>query len=193
MTAQECLDTIEVIGANWPFWIRALSDRQITLLASSWATVLADFDARIVHAALAQYMGEAHEFAPQVGQLKALAQQMIDGARGETIIDAGEAWRLACNAVIGFGHGAYWDAERKDKLPAEVVKAAEHFGLMRIRERLADQEATNFAQFRDIYNQLAQRERSQRATPPAVRQLMQDLAKQLGAERARKQLPGGER
>lgn len=189
MTIEQCAALIRRMGEHFPFWYRALSAQSIVSMAEDWAMILGDLDPRVVAAAIAQLLSEPREFPPMVGHINQKARQMIDTATGQDILDAGEAWRLACSAVVGFGYGAAWDTESKDKLPAEVVKAAEHFGLMRIRERLSDQEATNFAQFRDIYNTIATRERSQRATPAPVRKLMAELAGALSADR--KRLPGG--
>jgi len=182
---------IERMGQHYPFWYRQLTPERICDLAEDWSMILGDLDLRVVRAALAQLLAEPREFPPSVGHINAKAREMLQRALGEPDMDAGAAWRGVCNAIEAFGYGVAWNAERRAALPDAAVRAAEDFGLMRIRTRLDENAGTDFAQFRDIYNALAARERSQRATPPAVRQLMQDLAKQLGAERERKQLPGG--
>lgn len=193
MDIEQCAILIKRMGEHFPFWYRALSAQSIVSMAEDWSMILGDLEPRIVAAAIAQLLAEPRDFPPMVGHINVKARELAARARGDAPeMDAGEAWRRVCQAVTGFGNGAAWDAERRAALPAAAVRAAEDFGLMRIRTRLDENAGTDFAQYRDIYNALAQRERSQRATPPAVRQLMQDLAKQLSAERDRKQLPGGE-
>lgn len=191
MTARETLDCIELIGANWPNWIAKLSDRQLHMLAETWATLLGDLDAALVRAAIAQYLCEAREWPPTVGQINTLARDMLARASGEDAWDAARAWREVCRALEAFGYGVAWVAERKAALPAYVVRAAEDYGLSRILMRLEENAGTDFAQFRDIFNARHNRERQNALMPPAVRQVLAGLATSLGADR--KRLPDGGR
>lgn len=189
---EQCATLIRRMGEHFPFWYRALSPQSIVSMAEDWSMVVGDLDPKLVAMAIAQLLSEPRDFPPNIGHINAKARALAAQARGEVpALDAGEAWREVCRAVVGFGHGAAWDAERRERLPAAAVAAAEAFGLMRIRMRLEENAGTDFAQFRGTYEALAAREVAQRNTPPAVRQVLAGLAASLSA--GHKRLPEGGR
>lgn len=184
MTTSDAMNCIELLAANYGFWASRLTDRQMALLAQTWATQMGDLDAKVVNAALAKLLSTAREYPPDVGTVNETARAMLDTAQNGEMMDAGQAWRKVCGAVTGFANGVAWDASRKSALSEEAIKAAEDFGLMRIRMRLEEDEGTNFAQFRGMYETYSRRRREQRALPPAIREQMAQLAGAFDAKRA---------
>lgn len=188
MDIEQCAILIKRMGEHFPFWYRALSAQSIVSMAEDWSMILGDLEPRIVAAAIAQLLAEPRDFPPMVGHINVKARELAARARGDAPeMDAGEAWRRVCQAVTGFGNGAAWDAERRAALPPAAVRAAEDFGLMRIRMRLEENAGTDFAQFRGIYEAHARRDAQQRNTPPAVTAAIESVAARLKLGAPRKE------
>lgn len=184
ITTLDAIALITRLQPHFPFWARTLSDQARADLAEDWAAILGDLDAQVVKAAIAKLLSVKREFPPGIGEINETARALLDTAQNGEVMEAGQAWRKVCNAVTSFANGVAWDANRKAALPEEAIKAAEDFGLMRIRMRMEEDEGTNFAQFRGMYETYARRRREQRALPPAIREQMAQLAAAFDAKRA---------
>jgi len=184
ITTLDAVALITRLQPHFPFWARTLTDQSRADLAEDWAAILGDLDAQVVKAAIAKLLSTKREFPPGIGEINETARAMLDTAKNGETMDAGEAWSRVCRAVTGFANGAAWDAALKAALPEEAVKAAEDFGLMRIRMRLEENAGTDFAQFRGMYETYARRRREQSALPPVIREQMAQLAEAWSTKRA---------
>ena len=81
-----------------------------------WADLLADYDAKIVWAAVKTLLAEDREFAPGIGQIQARVRELT---RGNELTE-GEAWALVSKAC---SNGLYGFREEFAKLPEIVQKA----------------------------------------------------------------------
>lgn len=107
-----------------------------------WFMQFSDVPYVVLNAAAAQYIRSGRWF-PTPADIHAI----IDEARrmASPAPTAAEAWQL-------LGRSRSYD-----DLPSLVTAALERFGSQRFRERLTEDEGTNFAQFRGIYEALVQR------------------------------------
>lgn len=166
---------IERLGAHFPFWFKALTPTQIGDMAEDWQMILGDLDLKVVGMAIARLLAQPRQFPPTVGDINEAAR--LNAL--EKPMDAGDAWAGVC-AAIRWGQ---WEPTLKERLPVAAVKAAEAFGLERIRNRLVEQAGTDFAQFRGIYEAMQSRERATLTLPPAIREQFAQLAAALDAKR----------
>lgn len=68
--------------------------QDLKMTAEVWFEILGDLDAELVKAAVMQYSGEAHEFAPSVGTVRDYAMRIQATAQG--VPDAYEAYGEVC-------------------------------------------------------------------------------------------------
>jgi hypothetical protein len=90
-------DALKLIGAAqmlWPSWRDAPStQRDVTLMADVWLTVLEDVPADLAYAALKVLAAEGREFVPPAGVIRRTAILLRARASGELPPGADEAWR----------------------------------------------------------------------------------------------------
>jgi len=170
-----CIRLIERLGAHFPHWYKALSPSQIGDMAEDWQMILGDLDLKVVGVAIARLLAQPRQFPPTVGDINEAAR--LNAL--EKPMDAGDAWSGVC-AAVQYGR---WEPALKERLPLAAVKAAEAFGLDRIRTRLTENAGTDFAQFRGIYESMQGRERAAATLPPAIREQFAQLAAALDAKR----------
>lgn len=177
-----------VIG-NWP--IMTTRDEEVqAATAQNFVEAMREFDDFIVSAAVAEIVANSTEqYPPPAGAFRQKALALIERAEAETRAGAptaSEAWQLLARCLHPYGHGGYqWDDGARERLHPHVVLAAQRFGEQRFANRLTDQEGTDFAQFRGIYEQVSQREVADRQMLPGTRKVIGELATALSASTPR--------
>lgn len=144
-------------------------------------------------AAINQIIAEAKDnFPPSVGMIRTKALALIARTKPATDeIDAARAWQQLTRYLVsdGIHGGPMWRNGSDD--PANVHPlakiAAGRFGERRFVVRIADDEGTDFAQFRGIFETLAKREADTANMLPNVRTMLQQLGS--GLSDTTRQLP----
>lgn len=166
---------IERVGAHFPHWYNALSPSQIGDAAEDWQMILGDLDPKVIGMSIARLLSVPRQFPPTAGDINEVARMNAL----EKPMDAGDAWAGVCAAV----QWGQWVPRLKDVLPQAAVKAAEAFGLERIRNRQIEQAGTDFAQFRGTYEAIQGRDKAAAILPPAIREQFAQVAAALDAKR----------
>lgn len=158
-------DSPEIIAARCQLWLE-MSD---------------GIDDEFWGAAINQIIAEAKDnFPPSVGMIRSKALALIARTKpANDEIDAARAWQQLTRYLVsdGIHGGPMWRNGSDD--PANVHPlakvAAQRFGERRFVVRMADDEGTDFAQFRGIFETLAKREADTANMLPGVRSMLQAL------------------
>ncbi len=144
MTPEEISRLIAVIMHTWPN--HRIDDPEVAIHA--WSMVLAEVPYPVASEALAQYMREGHEFAPNAGLLYQIVLDMTDA-----LPNAGDAWTLV-QIRIGQtypGHPAPdWDA------PWPVRQATKAMGGVHVL-RMSENPMADRAHFIRLYGEYRKR------------------------------------
>lgn len=146
---------------------------------------LAEYDLDTIRVAMNQHHAES-EWFPALSQIRNKIHELTRIADDRP--DAAAAWRELAGCLHIGPSGPTWARPRAEIHPA-VVAAAEAFGLDRFVQRLTENSGTDFAQFRTMYESLAQRRDQQARMLPATRDYVAALAERLRADRPALQAP----
>lgn len=144
MTPEEISRLIAVIMHTWPN--HRIDDPEVAIHA--WSMVLAEVPYPVASEALAQYMREGHEFAPNAGLLYQIVLDMTDA-----LPNAGDAWTLVQLRIKATypGHTApEWDA------PFPVRQATQAMGGVHVL-RMSENPMADRAHFIKLYSEYRKR------------------------------------
>lgn len=113
------------------------------------------------------------KFPPSIADIRqAVAELYIDGK------DASEAWREIKDAVRKFG--SYEEETALNSLSADTRRVVERFEYKKFCMMEEKDERTFYAQFRDAYNSLATREKTEKQLPAELNDKIKMLADKMG-------------
>lgn len=155
MTDREWAGIVAVLTANWPHQLPP------DLALDKWRGDLDDLDGQLVLGGVEAIYRDGRDFPPNGAQMRAKALELEAGPQR----DWSEGYKLANNPgklPEGKGRASYiYNAaetlahlETLDPVAAETVR---RLGVNAWAERLATDETTWRAQFRDVYRQVADR------------------------------------
>lgn len=116
MKKKDIAGMLALLQTEYPQSFGKLSAQQMEAKANLWAEMLADYDGRVVMAAVKTLLAENRAFAPTVGEIQTRVRE-ITAANDMTET---EAWALVSKACA---NGLYGYKEEYAKLPPEVQKA----------------------------------------------------------------------
>lgn len=179
---EEIYAVMAYLADMYPYHAEKIGERAYERQLTHYVEQLAHFDARVLQAAAKQHVA-ASAFYPAVSELVAAADTLTNLARraiGDEPPDAAAAWQLCAKIVVNDGAP---DCEKLKRLHPLVAKAIEAFGLTRFYNRMIDDEPTNFAQFRDIYNAYLKRSETEAKMLPMSNAVIAQLAKAMNVNR----------
>ena len=116
MNRKDIKGLLALLQTEYPQSFNALTEKQMEAKANLWAEMLADYDGRIVMAAVKTLMAENRAFAPTIGEIQTRVREIT--ATNE--LSEAEAWALVSKACA---NGSYGYMEEYAKLPPEVQAA----------------------------------------------------------------------
>lgn len=135
-----------------------------------WYTMLSDMDYTVCMAAIKEIISN-NKFAPSIAEIRAKYTSLIS----KPILDYGEAWETVLMAIRRFGYMEEMSAlDSLDDITRKCVKRLGFQNICASENIVADR-----ANFRDIYNQEAQRVRENSQLPPMLRDQKQQLIGQI--------------
>lgn len=133
-----------------------------------WYEQLSDLDYRATEAAIKSWIA-TNKWSPSIAEIRELTMDATFGV----IKDWGQAWEETRAAVRRYGrYNPEAALESLDELTREAVKRVGFYDLCASENHAADR-----ANFKIIYEQLANRRRTDRQTPMAVRQRLEQIQK----------------
>jgi hypothetical protein len=149
-----------------------------------WLEIGGDIDDNFWIAAVNQIIADAKDnFPPSVGMIRGKALALMARAQPEADIDAARAWQQLARYLISDGvHGGpAWrnGSDNADNVHPLARTAAQRFGERRFVNRMEDDNGTDFAQFRGIFEALQKREAETVNMLPAVRNMLRQLGNGL--------------
>jgi len=152
---------------HFPREFANVSQAEASARLASYVELLSDLPDGVMEAASLQVLA-VHDWFPTVHQVRACAAAIVQPSQAS----AAEAWLLVQRTIKQVGGGAQFDDP--------IVRAAvEVISLDRLRYESQASEAATFAQFRDTYDTLRQRQRDALISPPQVRRLVQGATRRL--------------
>ena len=131
-----------------------------------WYSLLKDIPYNVLNAAIQKYM-LSNKFPPTIADLRELA---ISVQQGE-LPDWGDAWEQVTLAIRRYG--SYRAGEALESLSPLARKTVERLGYMQLCA--SENIAADRANFRMIYETLAEREKKQAQLPEGLKQLIGQL------------------
>lgn len=131
-----------------------------------WYSLLKDIPYNVLNAAIQKYM-LSNKFPPTIADLRELA---ISVQQGE-LPDWGDAWEQVTLAIRRYG--SYRAGEALESLSPLARKTVERLGYMQLCA--SENIAADRANFRMIYETLAEREKKQAQLPDGLKQLIGQL------------------
>ena len=149
-----------------------------------WLEIGVDIDDNFWIAAVNQIIADAKDnFPPSVGMIRGKALALMARAQPEADIDAARAWQQLARYLISDGvHGGpMWrnGSDNADNVHPLAKLAAQRFGERRFVNRMEDDNGTDFAQFRGIFEALQKREAETVNMLPVVRNMLRQLGNGL--------------
>lgn len=139
-----------------------------------WFSLLGDLDYKLLSAAIQKYM-LTNKFPPTIADLRELATNIHCG----DVPDWGEGWEKVLKAIRKFG--SYRETEALESMDYLTRTCVERLGFRNIC--LSEDINLDRANFRMIYEQLADRTKKENVLPPSlsntIKQLNQNVVKQL--------------
>lgn len=181
-TEEEIYAVMAYLADMYPYHAEKIGERAYERQLTHYVEQLAHFDARVLSAAAKQHVA-ASAFYPAVSELVAAADTLTNLARrqiGDEPPDAAAAWQQCAKVIINDGTP---DGEKLARLHPLVAKAIEAFGLQRFYSRMIDDEPTNFAQFRDIYNAYIKRAETEAKMLPMSNAVIAQLAEAMSVNK----------
>lgn len=131
-----------------------------------WYQRLEDIPAKVAEAALNMWV-TTNKWSPSIADIREAAAKVTHG----DITDWGEAWESVRRVISRYGsYNPKAALSELDDLTRECVKRLGYTDLCISTNQMADR-----ANFRVIYEQLANRKRLEAQTPPALQELVQLL------------------
>lgn len=174
MTRKDVAGLLALLQTEYPQSFGKLNGAQMQAKAKLWSDMLADYDGRVVMAAVKSLLSEAREFSPTIGEVQTRARE-ITAAQDMT---EAEAWSLVSRACA---NGLYGYKEEYAKLPAEVQRAVgtpeqlREWAMVDI-ETLQTVVASNFMR---SYKVAKKRESYMQSLPAEVRQMLTEATKRM--------------
>ena len=181
-TEEEIYAVMAYLADMYPYHAEKIGERAYERQLTHYIEQLAHFDARVLSAAAKQHVAGS-AFYPAVSELVSAADAITNLARraiGDEPPDAAAAWQQCAKVCINDGAP---DSEKLKRLHPIVAKAIEAFGLTRFYNRMIDDEPTNFAQFRDIYNAYLKRAETEAKMLPMSNSVIAQLAEAMNVNR----------
>lgn len=166
MTQEEFGLIVKAIRTYYPREKILPSQEALTL----WYEQLQDLDYRTVVTGLKKWVA-TNKWSPSIADLREVAAEISK----EKVKDWSEAWEDARKAVRRFGSYNPQDAmDSLDELTRETVKRLGYYDLCRSENHDADR-----ANFRNIYEQLAQRKKQEQQIPPAILMAIEGIKRKM--------------
>lgn len=175
---EEIYAVMAYLADMYPYHAEKIGERAYERQLTHYVEQLAHFDARVLQAAAKQHVAGS-AFYPAVSELVAAADTLTSLARrqiGDEPPDAATAWQLCAKIIV---NDYSPDSAKLARLHPMVAKAIEAFGLQRFYSRMIDDEPTNFAQFRDIYNAYLKRAETEARMLPMSNAVIAQLAEAM--------------
>lgn len=128
-----------------------------------WFNQLQDIPYKVAEVTLNKWVA-TNKWSPSIADIREQAAGLTQG----TAKDWGEAWREVLNAVHIYG--SYQQREAMQSLDELTRQAVKRVGYMTIC--MSENIATERANFRMIYEQLEQRQKSEAQLPPKLKELI---------------------
>lgn len=116
MNIQETSQILRYISIAFPSYKPQYNEEQMKDALQLWAASFADVPGAIVYEAVRKYVHNDNEYAPSIGNIKTIINQMV----GNEPISEGEAWNMV---ILAIRNGAYGADEEYAKLPEDVQEA----------------------------------------------------------------------
>ena len=136
-----------------------------------WYRQLQDLDYMIAEAALTEWVA-TEKWSPSIGEIRERAARIRFGE----IPDWGEGWRSTMKAIRLFGY--YRPEEAMESLDPLTRETVMRLGFQNLC--LSENQEADRANFRRIYEQLAQRKIRDEQTPKALRELIASMREVTG-------------
>jgi hypothetical protein len=181
-TEEEIYAVMAYLADMYPYHAEKIGERAYERQLTHYVEQLAHFDARVLSAAAKQHVAGS-AFYPAVSELVSAADTLTNLARrsvGDEPPDAAAAWQQCAKVII---NDYAPDSAKLARLHPLVAKAIEAFGLTRFYNRMIDDEPTNFAQFRDIYNAYLKRSETEARMLPMSNAVIAQLAEAMSVSK----------
>lgn len=179
---EEIYAVMAYLADMYPYHAEKIGERAYERQLTHYVEQLAHFDARVLQAAAKQHVAGS-AFYPAVSELVAAADTLTSLARrqiGDEPPDAATAWQLCAKVIV---NDYSPESAKLARLHPMVAKAIEAFGLVRFYNRMVDDEPTNFAQFRDIYNAYLKRSETEARMLPMSNAVIAQLAEAMSVSK----------
>ena len=153
--------------------------------AALYEKFLADLPEALVEGAVS-LLCKTSVYPPTVAEIRKKAEDLWRESQGESLPDAGRAWKEAMDAVAKVG--SYGTPHFEDELTAEAVR---RFGWKELCQHPTDTAAVARAQFMRIYEALAEEKKETRELQRTLKegdlkQLLQRIADKRALQEAKK-------
>lgn len=128
-----------------------------------WFMQLADIPYDVAVVALNKWVA-TEKWSPSIAEFR----RTVTDVTSETVIDWGEAWEQVCRKISRYG--SYDEAKAMKELPPLAAKAAAQIGWRNLC--FSENQAADRANFRMIYERLAERKKQDAQIPPALRDMI---------------------
>ena len=128
-----------------------------------WFRQLQDIPYKVAEAGLNKWVA-LNKWSPSIAEIREMASSVTGG----DIPDWGEAWEDVCRAISRFG--SYRALEALESLSPLARKATDRIGYMNLC--MSENQSADRANFRMIYEQLAERERKDALIPQPLKVLI---------------------
>jgi hypothetical protein len=131
-----------------------------------WFEQLQDIPAKVAEAGLKKWVA-INKWSPSISDIREMASSITVGE----LPDWGEAWEEVCNAIRHYG--SYRTKEALESMSPLARKATERIGFLNLC--MSESPMTDRANFRMIYESLAEREKKDAQLPPPLKQLILEM------------------
>lgn len=138
-----------------------------------WFKQLEDIPFKVVEAGLQKWVS-LNKWSPSIADIREMARDMVIGE----ISDYGEAWQEVQKAIRYFGF--YREDEALDSLTPLTRKAVERLGFTNLC--MSENPEASRANFRMIYESLAEREKKETQLPEKLKIIISDMKMIEGKE-----------
>lgn len=142
-----------------------------------WYEQLKDLDYNVVQTGVNKWVS-THKWSPTIAEIREMAHQV---SRGE-LPDWGTAWDQVLKAISRFG--SYRPQEALASMTPLARKTVERLGFINIC--MSENIAADRANFRMIYEELAEREAKEALIPASIREQIQEIQTNLMIEEVEK-------
>jgi hypothetical protein len=139
-----------------------------------WFAQLQDIPYQVAEAGLNKWVS-LNKWSPSISDIREMASTITGGE----LPDWGEAWEEVCRAIRRFG--SYQIGEAMDSLSPLTRKATERIGFMNLC--MSENQMQDRANFRMIYERLAEREKREAQLPTGVKMLIAKMQSNLIEEK----------